>query len=355
MSLTAAQIRDLVLGTLRNLGPPRFHQIATKLPRYEVFPKILKKDKVQITGGTGWKRSLMLDHNYSARHLGMFATLTPSTPEVMAEISVDWRHTESNWNIERREILMNRGSREQVFKLITSRRAGGTLSMVEKVEECFWSKPATSADQTTPWGLEIYVVFDGGADGHTGGDPAGFPAGAANLTVAAAPRWRNYQFTYTDVSQSDLIRRMRTCHRQIRFQSPIDLEGYRRGTGKTMRIYVNDAVMGQFEELAESRNENLGPDVGRIDETVVFKKHPIIYVPALDLDHISGAGRPVNPIYFIDYDCLFPIILEGDFLHEQEFKGSNQPNVTTHVQDLTWNLACYDRRGLAVGATGLTA
>ncbi|MBN1460879.1 MAG: hypothetical protein JXA57_15205, partial [Armatimonadetes bacterium] len=122
MSLTTAQIGDLVQGTLNNLGPPRFGQIAQSLVDYEVWTKWFKKDKVIFDSGQGIKRALMTKLSGSASFVGLHEITNPTIKELMDEITLSWCYSQTYWGFERREPLMNRG-KALVFNVIKPRRA----------------------------------------------------------------------------------------------------------------------------------------------------------------------------------------------------------------------------------------
>ncbi len=82
-TLAAADIADLVAGTLRDLGPLKFQQIAQNLQYYEVFSKWFKKDKVAFDSGYGIQKTLMnkLDSS-SSKHVGLLDTDQVNIPDV---------------------------------------------------------------------------------------------------------------------------------------------------------------------------------------------------------------------------------------------------------------------------------
>src|SRR5512145_1077680 len=108
--LTAQDIQDLVTTTQRDLGPPRFQQIAQNLVGYEVFPKWFKRDKVIFEGGTGIQRILMTKLTNRARHVGLLDTDSVNIADVLTSMRVDWRHLQTDWSlIYQTDILMNSG------------------------------------------------------------------------------------------------------------------------------------------------------------------------------------------------------------------------------------------------------
>jgi hypothetical protein len=178
--------------------------------------------------------------------------------------------------------------------------------------------------------------------GFNGGDPAGFASGAGNLATATYSTWKNYTAQYTNVTKSDLISKMRTAYRKIKFESPVDIPDYRRGRGDQYRIYLNETTIKAFEDLGEQQNENLGRDLASMDDTITFRRNPLVWTPELDSD-------TTYPIYMLNFAYFAPVFLKGDYLRESDpAKAEGQHNVFVVFVDLTWNILCTDRRRQAV-------
>lgn len=340
MTLTDSEIIDLGRGTLKNLGKLKFNQIATRLQNYEVMGRIMKKDRVQFDSGNGIQRNVVVDHSGAAKNVGLYEEDTVDVVDVLAQADIPWRHTTTHYAWERREMLVNRGE-SKIVDLMKIRRFAGMLSLAERMEADFWSKPASSSDKIMPYGVKYWVVANA-TEGHNGGDPSGFTAGAGNLDTTTYPRWKNYTGTYVNVSKDDLIKMMRTGYRRIKFKSPIDVPDYRSGNGSRFRIYCNETTFDAFGVLGEAQNENLGRDVAEYDGNMTFKRNQIVWVPALDSD-------TTDPVYMLDWETFYPVILKGDYLRETDpEKADGKHNVFVVFVDLTWNVMCDNRRCNAV-------
>lgn len=341
--LTAKDINDLVAGTLDDLGRLKFQQIAQNLVHYEVFSKWFKKDKVAFDSGIGIQRTLMnkLD-SQAARHVGLTDDDQVNIPDVIDQLTVPWRQVQTSWAlIYQTDILMNRGS-ALVFNVIKPRRAAAMLALVEELENKAWATPGAS-NKVNPYGLPYYVVKNA-TTGFNGGAPTGHTT-VAGVSLTDSPTFKNYTAQYTSISKANLIKKLRTAHRKTRFISPITIDDYRGGLGERYRCYVNESTISDIEDIGEGQNENLGRDIATMDGTMVFRKHPIIWVPKLDED-------TQNPFYMIDHSTFYPVCLRGDYLRESEAtKAPNQHNVFQIFVDLTYNYVCLDRRRNSVLAT----
>lgn len=337
-TLFATGIADLVASTLRDLGRLRFQQVAQEAQDYEVFSKWFRKDKVAFDSGIGIQRTLMTKLSNAARHVGLLEEDSVNIPDILDTLQVDWRHAVTSWAFIYQETLMNRG-RAMVLNVIEPRRADALISMVAELETRAWTSPSSTTSKN-PNGLPYWVVKNA-TTGFNGGAPTGHTT-VGGVSLTDSPNFKNYTAQYTNVNRTDLIKKMRTAHRQIRFKSPISIRDYRMGRGDRYRIYTTESVLSSLEDEGFAQNENLGRDLAQLDNTMVFRNHPIIWVPELDDD-------TSNPVYMIDHSSFMPVCLRGDYLRESRADRSpTQHNVFQFFVDLTYNYICVDRRRQAV-------
>jgi hypothetical protein len=343
-ALTALDIQDLVASTLYDLGPMRFQQVAQSLQYYEVFSKWFKKDRVMFDSGIGIQRTLMnkLD-SVSAKHVGLTDTDQVNIPEVLDQLQIPWRHVQTHWAlIYQTDILMNRG-KSLILNVIKPKRAAALLGLVEELEERAWGDAPGANDKTIPYGIQYWIV-ENATTGFNGGAPTGHTT-VGGVSLTETPNFKNYTARYTSVTKSDLIKKMRTAHRKVRFMSPVTIKDYRGAVGERYRIYVNESVISSMEDLGEGQNENLGRDIASMDGTITFRRNPVIWVPKLD-------ERTDGPVYMVDHSTFYPVCLKGDYLRESEAtKAPNQHNVYQVFVDMTYNFLCIDRRRNAVLTT----
>jgi hypothetical protein len=340
-TLAAADIADLVAGTLRDLGPLKFQQIAQNLPYYEVFSRWFRKDKVTFDSGYGIQKTLMnkLDAE-SSKHVGLMDTDSVNIPDVLDQLTVPWRHAQTSWGlIYQTDILMNRG-KSLILNVVKPRRAAALLGLVEELEDKAWGSAPSVTDKLLPYSLQYWIVPNA-TQGFNGGVPSGHQT-VAGVSLSDSPNFKNWTDTYAAVEKSDLIKKLRKAHRQIRFVSPVTIDDYRGNMGDRYRLYVNEETISDLEDVGESQNENLGRDIASMDGTITFRRHPIVWIPKLD-------GRSDNPVYLIDHSTFYPVCLKGDYLREsQADKAPNQHNIFQVFIDLTYNYLCVDRRRNAV-------
>jgi len=352
--LTDDQIIDLATTTQKELGRLKFNQIAQTLQHYDVMSKIMKRDKVQFDGGKMISKNIMVDNSQAARNTSLYEKDSMNVADIMKTIETPWRHTTTNYTFERREMSMQ-GGKTKIVDLMKVRRTDAMLALIELMEKNFWGAPADSNDTKTPFGVKYWInkadslsagVSNAGFDsGNPSWDPGKGPGGLSH------PKWKNWVGKYAAVSKNDLILHMRRAHRKIGFKSPVDVPDYRKGKGKTYRIYMDLETIEKMEKLGEQQNENLGRDLAPYDDEMTFRRHPLVWSPQLDPgdEEDGGVGNKAGDIYFINFAWFYPVFLRGEYLREDKPEKSPVQHTVfvTHI-DLSWNVICNDLRRQAI-------
>lgn len=337
MGLHVSDIADDVQAIQQDLGEMKLTDLTHDIQRFYAMPRILRRSRVNFTVGEQIKRNVKINHGGNARRTSLYTVDSTHRRNVLDYVLVPWRHGDTHYIIDRREIHMNQSPRK-IIDLVKSGRHDSMSSAAEQMEDDFWGKPSTSSDDTRPWGLFHWCVTNS-STGFNGQNPSGFSdVGGLDTSTSAYARYRNYTGQYTNVSKADLIKKMRTAYRKIRFRSPVRMSNY--AGNEDYQIYVNDDVYVDMEALWEGQNENLGNDLGAADLT--FKGNPINWVPKLD-------SNSADPMYFVNWGTFKVYFLRNEYMVENPpTKAPNQHTVLEVWIDWSYNFVCVDRRGLAV-------
>jgi hypothetical protein len=345
--LQAEDIADLITTTQRNLGEMKWTDLSYSLQEHIALPQLLNKNKVSFVSGTGIQWNLMIGTTGSTKEVGLYGTDSVNVSDVMITANIPWRHINTNYAIERREIAINR-SPSQIVDLVKIRRHDAMTDMAGFMETRFWRRPSGTSDTLSIYGVPYWLVWTDNSStnvngGFDGGNPTGFSAGAANVDSAIYPNWRNWCGKYTAVTKDDLIAKWRRASTFTNFKPPVTAPSYQ--NGNMYGYYTNYNVIGQLERILETQNDNLGNDVASKDGRVTFRQLPITWCP-----HLEGRGG--DPIYGINWGSFRPVFLSGEYMREEgPSKASNQHTVfVTHI-DTTMNLQCTNRRVNFVLAT----
>jgi hypothetical protein len=341
--LTPSGLNDLVQTTLRDLGKPKFTEIASDLQRHTAMKNLLRKNRVTLQSGYGVQWDVMVNHSGSAANVGLGAADTVSIVDTMTQATADWRNTTANYAVIGQEISMNREP-SRIVDLIKARRIACMISLAELMESNFWGPPVSSSDSVTPWGVNMWIVKNA-TEGFNGGAPSGYTSIGLNPTTY--PRWQNWTYQYSVVSRDDFIRHARKMATFIDFEPPVDgIPTF--NTGDEYGYYTNYGVIGPLEEALESQNDNLGNDIASRDGKVLFRRVPVTWVPKLESD-------TTNPFYAINWGWFKTVILEGWWLKETHVPVyPGQHTMSAHFLDCTYQWVTKNRRCHGVMATGTT-
>ena len=303
-TLQYADIDDAVLLTQQNLVKRgAFLDLQTDLSDHVAVREVWKGRKKTFVGGNDWEFEAQVDHNHSARAVGLFETDGSSLTDTMIKGYMQPRHVNAAYIYDQREKAFQQGG-VAIVDLIQTRYTAMMVSFYELLEEILWGSPSASDDKT-PHGISFWIQKGtAGQEGFYGLDPSGYEAiGRAHILSSAQARWANYFADYTTVSKEDLVRKMRKGHRRTQFRSPVshaqpELAGMKNG------IYTNDNVIGLLEEALEAQNMNLGTDIDSMGGKVTFKGTPVMYVPKLDDD-------ASDPVYLLDWKWLAVGVMSG--------------------------------------------
>ena len=339
MALEAADIADLVSSTLNDLGRMKLTDISGDLQEYVAFQEIFKKERVTFDSGKAISFNLIDDDNDQAAFTGLYQVDNYGVNDVLTSGSVPWRYGNFNYSWDNHEIDMNAASSERVLDLVKVRRIAAFIAWAKLIETAFWGKPADSTDKTTPFGIDYYVVKNA-TEGFNGGNPSGLSSGAAGISSTTQTRWANWTAQYTNMTKTDLIRKMRQAAVKTKFVPPVEINQY--STGDRYGYYTNYDVIQGLEEVLEDQNENLGNDIASKDGALMFRKRPMRYVSELDSDS-------QDPVYGINWGVFKTVFLRGWYMKEAKARTApNQHNVTVVDNDSTFNWLCYNRRSLFI-------
>lgn len=336
--IQADDLADLTLVTLRDLGRLKWTDIGTDLQEHYATSHILRKERVGFDSGYGIQFNVRPTAGNQAAWVGLFEVDDVNVPDVMVQGNVPWRHLQSKFAVERREMAMNRNP-ARIVELIKLRRITALVDQADLLESAWWGVPTSSTDGL-PFGIDYWVTKNATA-GFNGGNHANFSAGPANINRDTFTRWRNYTDQYQSVSKDDLIRKLRRASRLTGFMAPFPQDVQEYNAGNRYSYVTNIDVLERIEELAEGQNDDLGPDIASMQDRTLFRKRSIDWIPELDSD-------TQDPFYGINWGVMKAIFLRGEYMVETTVTGAPQHTTVRTFIDSSFNFVCYDPRRLFV-------
>ncbi len=357
--ITIDQAIDLGQATLETFEQDAL-QVALKHQSYEVLNQWFKGDKIQLDGGDRVTRYITLRDAGNAQHVRMYDVDTPNVANVDEVIQVNWTHAQVSFTYSIKELAMNKGNRSRIYSLLKQRRINAFREFADLLEEAAWQTPSSSNDDRSPFGIPAWLVpadngITSGAEGFIGyngyfttaDDSTSQASTTGNIPSSATTnsRWASYYSDHQGNLDDRLLRRLARAFRKTKFQSPmfakqaIDPEsGF-----SNFRLYTNDAVITEVDEIARKSDDRLGNDLGKYAGTTIYKGIPFKYVDSLDteLTFVRGA----DPIYGVNHNHFYPVCLNGEnFRINKPMSKVGQHNVLTVYVDLSYAYINDNRR-----------
>ena len=338
--LQFADIDDAVITTQQNfVKKGAFTDLQTDLTKHVLVRELWKgRNKNAFVGGDPWEFEAQVDHNYSAKAVGLYETDTSAFTDTLVKFEVNVKHINANYIYDQREKAFQKGGKK-VVDYIYTKYVAMMVSVFEYLETVLWGVP-DSGDTKTPYGVGYWVTKSGSA-GFNGTDHANFSSGKAGVSSSDQARWANYTDRYVAISKEDLIRKMRKSARAIDFVSPVMHATPTWGKERN-GIYVNDDTIGSMEEELEKQNMNLGNDIASKDGRVTFKSTPVTYAPKLN-------SYSDDPVFMLDWSTMTLGTLAGwENQLSKPYRVADKSKVRRVDLDASLNMICTNLRRQSV-------
>lgn len=348
MALLPSQVDDFVNLTISLYKRNKWTDISTELQEY-VGQALYDEKKVVEQGGPDIKFTFVHKaHGNFTNTTGLYSQDTTSVEDVTVQGTVPWAKSTANWSYDIDEPLFQ-SDNETIIDILKVREHACLVDWAEGEEENVWSEPSSSTD-TRPMGIPFWVRKDATttpAGAFSGGNPTatGLTTGCAGISTTTYPRWDNWTFGYTTISQTDGVKKMKKAMVFTKFKPPVPHPEL--GYGPSERqIYTTYDVQEQLERMAENRNQNLGSDVARYMNAVTVGGVPVNTVFWLE------SNDSTDPIYGLNFKYLRPYVKKGcDMRRSPLTVAPKQHTVRTVFIDTWRNYVCVNRRTQWVGST----
>jgi len=355
--ITVEQAVDLGYATLQAFNRDDI-EMTLKHQTYEVVNRWLTGDRKKLDGGDCVKTYISLKDTGNAQHVRDYETDTPNVANTDAEVTVNWVHAQSSFTYTMKELAMNLGNRSRVYNLLKTRRQNCLREIADMLEEVAWKTPSSAQDDRSPHGIPAWLC-QADVDGVTGNfygyvgdyttsddsESAYADVGGIACTSTTNTRWASWYADHNNSLGDGLMKILRRAFRNTKFQSPIVAKQAIDPSSdfSNFRLYTNNDVLDEIEELAIKSDDRVGADLGKYAGGVIFKGIPFKYVDSLNNELTYVYGN--NPIFGINHNHFWGYILGGeDFRLNKPMNKVGQHNVFTVYIDLSYAYICDNRR-----------
>lgn len=342
MGVQVEQIDDMIKATREaHLGQKTIKTIFAD-QSYLFSDQLYRKDRVIEETGKDIQFDIMLHTADNARRVRLYGTDEYKVPKLLEKGTVPWRHATTNWTMDTREANMQQDNAKRLVDMMKARRVASLIALTEILEADAWSKPATSADDLTPFGLTYWVVKGATAnEGFIGGNPTGFTdCGGIDSEATGNEGWKNYSARgagYYTAWDATFINTLRRAWMNLNFKAPVMVQDLVENPRlMDFRMYTTQNAILGMTALAETRNDNLGFDF--FNDNLSFNKTPFLWAPKLDSD-------TTDPVYMLDHDQYRSYVLKGEHFVESSPHALGDQHKTRAVDvDISHNTVCTNRR-----------
>lgn len=348
--LTPENINDLVKSSLAEFNKGDITEIAADQTEYTSIDVFFQPNmRKRYNSGTKVQWNVLADANENTEYHGLYHEFEVEQHDGLVQAEVPWTQMTYKVMWDDAEIRMNMEP-AKITDLLFGRWRAAITGFAATTDTRLWNQGAGTAD---PNAITRFVVKTGATTTPAiAGTVLSGETTVANLSPTTYPNWRNGNFLYTDVIETDFVQKMTSIMRLTHFVAPNNgrKAASEHGSAKPdeRMFFANNVLLGQMEHLARGRNDNLGAGLLSYMGEVTVGRRPVRYAPGLDAD-------TTNPIYGI-HTGTFKTAHLGDRWNAMITidRLPYQPSVGIAYINYMFNLICFNRRRNFVGATATT-
>ena len=344
------KIRDIALLTRdTELEKNAWVSISSDLPSYPFHSTLVPRQTRNSSFTYAW--TLTIGTPNGTHYSEVNDPLQVSTPAINRRVSVRLSKIRRAISFARDEDELQGTDEEMLLDVVMQRKteqldqhllsfqehklagAGGTSSSAKQeiLGLKFWVPGDTSATDLL---LNATVA--------TGGDPTGFTAGAAGVSVADVPRWGNAQAGFSKVSDDDLFDKINEFLIRVNYHTP---DGARTIDSAIANrcILCQHPVYLTWARLQTTANDDLRNDLGAFRGSINFMS-----IPVKNWHVISTPGSPEAPtdhglVYVLDLNT-FTLVTHSAFNFDLETgTDTHVPGVVYMWREGYEQLLCTNR------------
>ena len=345
--ITLSQCLDLVNATNDDFTLDKL-AVTLNYPKYEVLNDILRTKK-KTTAGERYTTDIQLEDATNGGHVGMlFQNDTSNVNDTDQKVISEWKRYTNNVSYDQIQISINKANKTRIYDYLKSKKIAMYRKAADDLQEAFWSVPATSSDSTSVPGW-ITMGTDNSAGGFNGG--AGTYLDGSALTVGGLssttyPRWTNWYADHKGNLDSTFLDTLGDANRATDFEAPVSpgkVDGVTTDMPNKVGYYTSNNVIKQVEKIARNSDDRIGNDLGKYAGKTMYKGIAFNYVKLLDTVQAYMWGT--DPLFALNFDELYPVVLDGWFFNTDQDKNAFAHTVITQYIDLVWLMHCANRQG----------
>ena len=344
MPLMPDRLDDFVNLTLKNYQKQKWVDISLDLQNYFFAERVHGKKKTPEDGGQMMNFKVQHSTLGTARHSELFGVDVTAVKDLTTEVDIEWSKQTVSWTYDIDEKVFQSNA-TRIINEVAVREHAAYSDYYELMEEAMWSAPtATTQNPRIPYGIPFWLQSSAtAAFGFNGGNPSGFTSGAGGINTSTYANWKNGTFAATDITDEDLLDKWAEACEKCKFKAPHDFAQLDKGP-YAFEFYTVYGVYSALQRLLKNSNDNVGMDLGKYRNGMVFKGVPVQWVAALT-NSDSAAYDSNNPIYGVNWNTTRYKYQKGrSMLKHPAIVAPGQHTVRNRFIDSWGNFCCENRR-----------
>ena len=325
--------------------------VTLNYPKYEMMNDFLSKRK-KTTAGERYTSNIQLEDATNGGHVGMlFQNDTSNVNDTDHKVISEWKRYGNNVSYDQIQMSINKAYKTKQYDYLKSKKLAMYRKTGDDIQEAGWSVPISSSDATSVIGIPGWITM--GTDDSTGGFTGGagkYLDGTAltvgNLSSTTYPKWNNWYADHKGNLDSTFLDTLGDANRATDFEAPIipagKIDGVETGMPSKVAYYTSNNVIKQVEKIARNSDDRIGHDLGKYAGKTTYKGIPLHYVKLLDTVQAYLWGT--DPLFAINFDMLYPVVLDGWYFNVDQSKNAFSHTVITQYIDLIWLIHCENKQ-----------
>ena len=345
--ITFSQALDIGYGTLwdiRRKKPP----LATYAYSTYQFYNTFFKGNVK-TVGKALEGHVTLDSEGNATHAGFWAQDALIKKNINSRYRLDWKLAYGGmlWNLIEQSINSKPAA---IYDVWEQQYDSCVKDLVEELFDKIMVGPSSAADIDSPYGISTWlsqgtISTTGGFTGYYGcynngsGTPAssGFSKGGIASSATSNADWASYFADHDGNIDDSLLTILDEANRKLNFQPPVVPEKLPMER-VTFAMYTNNNVIKKLNAFYAKADDQMGYRPNAHYGTPSFNRIPMVYCPPLDTANLDVYGT--DPIFGLNHNVIYPVILRGWDFRITKRPDSNRHNVMSLFMDLVYQVWC---------------
>ena len=338
-----ADALDIGFATLWDIRRKRPPLATYAYSTYQFFNTFFKGNVKTV--GKALEGHVTLDSEKNATHKGFWDADALIKKNISKRYRLGWALASGGmmWNLIEQIINSNPAA---IYDVWQQQYDSCVKDMVEEVFSAIMTGRTDEDDTDRPYGISSWLSLGtisttGGFTGRYGcyndGDTAGAVFDKGGISGNTWADWRSYFADHDGNIDDSLLSILDEANLVLNFQPPTIPEKLPMERVK-FATYTSKNVITKLNTFYAKSDDNMGYHPHAHYGTPSFNRIPMVYCPPLDT--ANGSVWGTDPIFGINHDVIYPVILKGMDFKIVKRPDSNRHNVMSLFMDLVYNVWC---------------